>query len=202
MGAPCLSFLASLVAIAMPPATHDPPEKPQKVDVPDARDPKRPRKVALFRAEGFPTIDAPAIDDEVLGRAFEGLPAETLATPDAVKERLRIKEFDVFVLPYGSAFPISAWQEIKGFLERGGGLVVLGGAPFHQPVRWEAGPAVTEKRGGKWILGPRQPTFARELLIGPAEEIAVGDGELRAVAESEWTLQNFPKPARTFALTV
>ena len=45
----------------------------------------------------------------------------------------------MLVLPYGSAFPLEAWPAIRDFVKHGGGLVVLGGAPFHQPVRQEKG---------------------------------------------------------------
>ena len=45
----------------------------------------------------------------------------------------------VLVLPYGSAFPAESWPAIRAYLKSGGGLVVLGGAPFHVPVRSRAG---------------------------------------------------------------
>ncbi|HSP32883.1 MAG TPA: cellulase family glycosylhydrolase, partial [Thermoanaerobaculia bacterium] len=64
--------------------------------------------------------------------------------------------------PYGSAFPLDDWISIRDYLKRGGDLVVLGGAPFHQPVL---------RTANGWQLGTRQPAFARELLIGPAEPV-------------------------------
>lgn len=127
----------------------------------DARDPGRPARAAVFRAPGFPTVGAPEIPGAVLDEALRGLPVDTLGSVEEVAEELRLRRYDVLVLPYGSAFPLAAWIPIRLFLERGGGLVVLGGAPFHQPVL--AGEA------GGWELGVRQPTFAHELLIGPAE---------------------------------
>ncbi len=102
------------------------------------------------------------------------------------------------MLPYGSAFPLEAWAAIRDFVKQGGGLVVLGGAPFHQPVR-------QEKPASRYVLGPRQPTYAHELLIGPSDELdaAAFAGPLKAVAGplGEWE-GPLPEPKRTWALTV
>ena len=106
----------------------------------------------------------------------------------------------MLVLPYGSAFPLEAWPAIRELVKQGGGLVVLGGAPFHQPVRREkAG------EGTRYVLGPRQPTYAHELLIGPSDELDAasfaGPVKAVAVAGSEWD-GALPEPKRTWALTV
>src|SRR5512139_2166375 len=100
-------------------------------------EPARGPRAAHFRAPGFPTADAPAIEDATLAAALSGLPVETLDSPDALASRLSRADHDVLVLPYGSAFPLEAWPAIRDFVKQGGGLVVLGGAPFHQPVRRE-----------------------------------------------------------------
>jgi hypothetical protein len=63
------------------------------------------------------------------------------------------------ILTYGSAFPLDAWDAVRAFIWDGGGIVVLGGAPFHQPVTWQADAQGTAG-GGRWIAGPRQPSFA------------------------------------------
>jgi hypothetical protein len=139
---------------------------------PDSGDAPR---VAVFRAPGFPTADAPVIGDAALAAALSGLPADTFDSPAALASGLNQGSHSVLVLPYGSAFPLEAWSAIRAFVQRGGGLVVLGGAPFHQPVRQEA---------GRYVLGPRQPTFAHELLIGPSDELRreMFDGPTKAVA--------------------
>jgi hypothetical protein len=104
------------------------------------------------------------------------------------------------VLPYGSAFPLEAWPAIRDFVKQGGGLVVLGGAPFHQPVRREKSGEET-----RYVLGPRQPTYAHEFLIGPSDELDAawyaGPLKATAVAGSEWD-GPLPEPKRTWALTV
>jgi hypothetical protein len=165
-----------------------------------AAEASRPARVALFRAPGFPTADAPFIDDATLATALVGLSVETLESPDALASRLKRADHDLLVLSYGSAFPLEAWTAMRDFVKRGGGLVVLGGAPFHQPVR-------TEKAadGTRYVLGPRQPTYAHEFLIGPSDEL---DAEwyaapLRPVAAAggEWD-GALPEPGRTWALTV
>jgi hypothetical protein len=165
----------------------------------DVWDPDRPARAAMFRAGGFPTADAPVIEAATLDEGLKDLPVDTLPSEDALNAKLRVRDYDVLVLPYGSAFPLGSWPAIRGFLERGGGLVVLGGAPFHQPVRWD---------GERWVLGPRQPTYAHELLIGPAEAVKVGDpAGLRSDGSASWyltysTKRTFPTPGTVWALTV
>jgi hypothetical protein len=157
-------------------------------------------RVAVFRAPGFPTADAPEIAGATLDTALAGLPVDTLDSPGAVASRLKRAEHDVLVLPYGSAFPLEAWPAIRGFVKSGGGLVVLGGAPFHQPVRQEKAGEVV-----RYVLGPRQPTYAHEFLIGPSDEVRAGDfaGPLKVVAapSGEWD-GPLPEASRTWALTV
>ncbi|HEU5163870.1 MAG TPA: hypothetical protein VFV54_12030, partial [Thermoanaerobaculia bacterium] len=98
---------------------------------------------------------------------------------------------DTLVLPHGSAFPVDAWPAIASFLRRGGNLVVLGGAPFHQPVRFA---------GGSWIEGFRQPTYAHELLIGPAE--AIDARGLKVVTPDESWITPISGAKTVWAMTV
>ncbi len=158
-------------------------------------------KLTVFQCEGFPAVDGGASPD-VLKEALQGFSFEVIDRPETLSQRLRAGS-SVLVLPYGSAFPLAAWDAIRSHLERGGGLVLFGGAPFHQPVLWQAEPPTeVGKPRGRWVLGSRQPTFARELLMGPAEEIStVGLAEPKPMAASGWTLAT-PRPSKTFALTV
>lgn len=158
-------------------------------------------KLTVFQCEGFPSVDGGA-SPEALKEALQGLSFEVVDRPETLSQRLRAGS-GVLVLPYGSAFPMAAWDAIRSHLEQGGGLVLFGGAPFHQPVLWQAEPEREDgKPRGHWVLGSRQPTFARELLMGPAEELSTeGLAEPKPVAASGWTLA-LPKPSRTFALTV
>jgi len=156
--------------------------------------------VAVFHAEGFPSADSPGVTPQALTEALKGISFKVASTSEALAEQLQ-SGAEVLVLPYGSAFPLAAWEAIRAHLQRGGGLVVLGGAPFHQPVLWQAeSNNEAGKARGRWVLGNAQPTFARELLLGPAVEISTaGLGE--PVTVSGWTLAGL-RPSRTFALTV
>ncbi|MEM7585329.1 MAG: hypothetical protein AAF560_18210 [Acidobacteriota bacterium] len=167
----------------------------------DRRDLTRPPRAALFLAPGFPTVDAPEIPRATLDAALGGLPVDTLESVDALRERLRLRTYDLLILPYGSAFPLEAWVELRAFLRGGGGLVALGGAPLHQPVR---------QQDDGFVLGVRQPTFADDLLIGPYDlwqRSGDADGwATQAVVDSEWVGsawdEPFPRAERVFELTV
>src|SRR5438067_12058958 len=100
--------------------------------------------IALFRAAGFPTIDAPPIPDQVLAQALAGMDVVPIE---------RLKEARVLVLPYGSAFPVESWPNIRDFLRHGGSLVVLRGLRFEQPALSGA--------GGSLPLLDRSPGYAR-----------------------------------------
>jgi hypothetical protein len=164
------------------------------------RDTASPARVALFRAADFPSVDAPPISDAVLAEALAGLQVEKLPNGAVLSETLGSGRVAVLVMSHGSAFPLETWGAIRGFLEGGGSLVVLGGAPFHQPVRFEM-----EREGiGRFVLGRRQPSFAHELLIGPAELWSRPEGadlRARAVPDAGWSVP-FPEPSHVHALTL
>ena len=115
-------------------------------------------RVAVYRVEGFPTTDAPVIPQPVLDDALRGLGVESVSSLE------NISSFGTLIFPYGSSFPLAEWPRIRAFVARGGNLVVLGGAPFHQPVLADG------------TLGVRQPAWAHELLIGPADEVTIPPG--------------------------
>jgi hypothetical protein len=170
-----------------------PPSPGAAVDPQDVRDPSRAPRALVFRAAGFPTLDATPIDARVLDAALAELPATVASTANELTERLALRDVDVLVLPYGSAFPVDAWPRIRAFLAHGGGLTVLGGAPFHEPVR---------RAGDTWIRGPRQPAFAHDLLIGPAEAIAHGAGARVVALPDTGLAPQLALPKATYALTL
>ncbi len=170
--------------------------RPAKLSAAQARPSPPPSRLALFAAPGFPTVDAPVIAPDTLSAAFADLPLATFDSPRSLAEGLARDAADVLVLPYGSAFPVEAWPAIRRFVDAGGGLLVLGGAPFQVPVRSSA---------DGYVQDVRQPTFAHELLIGPAETIDTAglDGPVRvaSVPDSGWT--RLPAaPGHSFALTI
>ena len=159
---------------------------------------KAARDVACFLAEGFPALDAPALTRDTIRAALEGLSVEYFTDPDSLAAGLKPESFRALLLPYGSAFPADAWPAIKGFLGRGGSLVYLGGNPFSVPVR---------RTAEGWKQGTPQPTFARELLIGPAEEIAVGSlpfysgAAVIPAVDAGFGATPFPLPKKVFEPT-
>ncbi|HET7617890.1 MAG TPA: hypothetical protein VFK20_05225, partial [Vicinamibacterales bacterium] len=167
--------------------------------------PAQPRQgsatLAVFRAPGFPTVDAAPIDPAVLDAALADLPVVTFDSAAALSEGLSRQTGGVLLLPYGSAFPVDAWSAIRAFVKGGGGLVVLGGAPFAVPVRQVNGTA----GAATYVQDRRQPTFSHEFLIGPAEPVERRDilspTRVEAVRGSEWN--RLPaEPARAFAITI
>lgn len=156
-------------------------------------------EIACFFSPSFPTVDAPIIGAKKLHDAFKRLKVDYLSAKE-VEEQLSVDRFGVLVLPYGSAFPVEDWGAIHRFLSDGGNLVLLGGYPFHQPVL----------RGkGKWILGTPQPTYAHQLLIGPADEINVNsspfyfrNSRIVSTKGSGFDAREFRFPGKVFELTV
>ncbi len=174
----------------------------QKVLWPQAPGALPKPRIALFQAAGFPAADAPAPDAAALSSALAGYSVDTIAASGELSRVLTASRYDLLLLPYGSSFPAQAWPEIKTFLERGGNLLVLGGAPFLQPVLWDG-------MNQRWVAGTRQPTYAHELLIGPVDELDVspsglfaGSLQARVVADSDIAFPSMPLPTRVFALTV
>ena len=127
-------------------------------------------RVAVLDEPGFPTVDAPAPDFAVLGAALEGLDVAYLAAGE-LADRLSPDRFDVFVMPYGSAFPKEAWPAIHGYLQGAGNWVVLGGTPCAVPVER------TSARG--WQALPREITYHKQLGINLACAMS-------AASVSEW----------------
>lgn len=153
----------------------------------------RAPRALVFRAPAFPSIDAPAIDDATLDAAFEGLDVVRARSLDELEAQLHASEVDALVLTHGSAFPVDAWPRIRAFLRRGKNLVVLGGAPFHEPVRFDH---------GAWTRGPRQAAFAHDLLIGPAEPLTI-DGAMKTIGTPVApAADGFTSATTTWALTL
>ncbi|MEM1181914.1 MAG: hypothetical protein AAGM22_26445 [Acidobacteriota bacterium] len=196
LGGACLLGLAVLgLGVLAAPISAASIADAEGVDL-DRRDLDRPARGAIFSVEGFPTVDGHPIDPAALDRALDGLPLDRLTSVDQLRERLRVRHYDLLVMPYGSAFPLEAWVELEFFLRRGGGLVVFGGAPFHQPVR---------QVGDDFVLGVRQPTFADALKIGPYDEWrrpADQDLSTLAVADAGWGTLPAAQVDRVFELTV
>lgn len=86
----------------------------------------------VFWEEGFPSVDGMNLTKTAIQRALGGIRA-VFATSTEL-EAVLAKGVDVFVNPYGSAFPRGAWTTILTYLQRGGNFINLGGRPFSVPV--------------------------------------------------------------------
>jgi truncated hemoglobin YjbI len=112
-------------------------------------------KVVVFWQEGFPTLQSQPVPQETLRKALEGLQPE-FASLEELNQPATLREAELLVLPYGSAFPAGAWAAVLKYLQSGGNLLVLGGQPLTIPVRKEA---------GEFVAGRAETAYSREIGI-------------------------------------
>lgn len=79
-----------------------------------------------------------------------------------------------FVNLHAPYFPKSAWSEIVAFLERGGGLVSIGGAPFQVPM---------VGRDGGWEAETAQTSYHQQLGIHEAMPVDIRPVERLAASD-------------------
>ena len=92
----------------------------------------------MVRYGGTPSISVEGVVP--LLRKY-GLDAETLTVDDIARRgRLSVAAFPVLVLPYGNAFPLPVFAQLRAY-HCSGGCLVMNGVPFCHPC---------EKRDGKW----------------------------------------------------
>ncbi len=116
-------------------------------------------RVLIFKEEDFPFIDTTSVDTQEIVDALPPVQEVRSVGVAGLRERLRADSIDLFINPYGSAFPKDAWPEIHEYLAGGGNLLNLGGAPFSVPVR---------RDGKDWHQEIRQTQNHRELGINQA----------------------------------
>ena len=126
----------------------------------------RPRVAMLFEP-GFPAVDVPPARRDPLGAALDGLAVTWLGADDLAA--LSPERFDVFVSPYGSAFPRDAWPALRTYLAAGGNWVNLGGAPCT---------VLVSRDGAAWRAEARQFETSHDLGITLA--CAVGADAVKA----------------------
>jgi hypothetical protein len=116
------------------------------------------QSTVVFREPGFPAADSVAPSPGALEAALEGA---RFASAEQLGAALEARSTRLLVLPYGSAFPETAWEPIYQFLQRGGNLLVLGGRPF----------ARAAYRGADgWKLREYGVRFMRPLMIDQYQE--------------------------------
>ena len=147
--------------------------------------------IVLLWEDGFPSADTASPAKADIASLFPGVRS---VSNDALAEALSAADTRLLILPYGSAFPESAWPAILKFLERGGNLLVLGGKPFTRPAR---------RDGGQWSLAASRLSFAEKLYINDYQETPGSPGlEFQANPDAV-PLDPPPFPwTRAFSLTI
>ncbi|OPH56357.1 glycoside hydrolase [Paenibacillus ferrarius] len=107
--------------------------------------------VIIFHEAGFPISSFCDVQKERL----EAQGAKVVGA-DCLGEALRKAEGGCFVNLHAPYFPKSAWPDILAFLQRGGGLLSVGGAAFKRPVRRE---------GSGWLVESEQTAYHQQLYI-------------------------------------
>ena len=129
-------------------------------------------KTVVFWQPGFPAADSPAPSETTLRAAFAD---GEFADADHLPAALAARETDLFVLPYGSAWPEADWGAILEYLDRGGNLIVLGGKGFTRA-------AYKEEHG--WRLRAESIAQPLELFID-GYQVTPGSSELNFTPNDE-----------------
>ncbi|GAA0134973.1 hypothetical protein YSY43_18130 [Paenibacillus sp. YSY-4.3] len=120
------------------------------------------KQVILFGDPAFPGgASLPSTEAAMAG--LKGL--GRLVGAGELTEALDAAEGGCFVNMHAPYFPKEAWGAILGFLQRGGSLVSIGGAPFKHPVRQAA---------GTWLIEPEQTAYHRQIHIHEALRVDGG----------------------------
>ncbi len=88
-------------------------------------------RIAVFFEPDFPAVDTVHVDQTLLQDALKDLNPTFITAHDLPAQ---LHNFDILIMPFGSAFPKSAWGVFLEFLRSGGNFVNLGGVPFSVPV--------------------------------------------------------------------
>jgi len=120
--------------------------------------------IAVFYEGGFPVADSAAPSQAELAALVAGA---RFVSGDQLHEALSDPSTHLLVVPYGSAYPESAWPDIFAYLERGGNLLALGGRPFTRA-------AYRDNSG--WHLRAYSVRHSLELLIDQYQETPGSDG--------------------------
>jgi Cellulase (glycosyl hydrolase family 5) len=121
--------------------------------------------VVVFTEPDFPAADSSGPSAQQVRALF---PDGKLVGTDQLQSALAGSANRLLVLPYGSAVPEAGWPAIKGFLDRGGDLLVLGGRPFTRSAYHDA---------DGWHLREYSVRFIRPLMIDQYQETPGSEGD-------------------------
>lgn len=145
--------------------------------------------VVVFWEESFPIVDGLNISKDSLQTALNSH-HPIFADSSELIAKLN-KDTDLFINPYGAAFPKAAWKIILKYLQDGGNFLNLGGAPLAVPV---------VKNAGGWRQEIRQVNFHKRLGILQAFEIENESKNFRSNIEELKEFSVNTKIEKTFAL--
>ena len=111
--------------------------------------------IAVFWEEGFPEIQGCKVTRDILQQALTSFTVQYLSEQDLIA-RLNSDRFDLFINPFGSAFPKRAWPAILKYLQGGGNWLNLGGVPLSRPV---------VRDGDSWRAEAHQTSYHKRLGI-------------------------------------
>ncbi len=142
--------------------------------------PAKPKPaVVVFWEDGFPAADTA---QPARGQLAAVLPDAGFTPLAQLGDALSANETRLLVLPFGSAFPESAWPDIFRFLERGGNLLVIGGRPFTRAAYQD---------NSAWHLRAPDQAFARTFFLNYYAETP-GSGGLHYLPNAQFQFLNLP----------
>jgi len=133
--------------------------------------------VVVFWEESFPFVDTTPLTLDALRTAFSPKVNVLFLSDEATLNAALNDLPDLFVNPYGSAFPKSVWKSLVAYLRRGGNWVNLGGAPLSRPVRKAEGaienpitqsPNTEHRTPNTWHIECPQTQYGKLLRINQA----------------------------------
>jgi Cellulase (glycosyl hydrolase family 5) len=157
------------------------------------RDKNGGAKAAVFWENDFPTIDGCAITRDVLQQALDHFEVTLLSESDLIA-RLNVRQFDLLVTPFGSAFPKGAWRTVLEYLRAGGNWLNLGGVPLAVPV---------VREGSRWRAEVPQAAYHQKLGFTqsfPVQGTRIASYITSSHFEGQGKLENACKAERVYEL--
>ena len=136
-----------------------------------------PPSVAVFWEPAFPSIQGCGVTRDILQQALRSFTVQYLSERELIA-RLNTDRFDLFINPFGSAFPKRAWPALLKYLQGGGNWMNLGGVPLSRPV---------VRAGGSWRVESHQTTYHKRLGITHSFPVT-GFSTTRPVIEEAYEL--------------
>lgn len=168
---------ASALAALAPPFSVFAQEELQKLNI------------VILWEENFPAVDALNLTENFLQTA---LASHNLVFARTYELDTKLNsETDLFINPYGSAFPAMSWKTILKYLQTGGNLLNLGGVPFAVPVI---------RNANDWRAEIRQVNFHKRLGILQAFEVENERKSFQTNAEGLNAFATSSKTEKIFAL--